>query len=116
MICPYVLQWCAAILWSRAIALFRNSLVESSLAPGLGRGVPSDLIGSLWLERRHWCRLAVAIDGDEGEIAGVGVKPHSCEEILRLHPHSDFHRCPADVVHAGLHDVQVPYVNRLPEI
>src|SRR3954464_4400618 len=116
MICPCLLQWRDANSWSSAIALFRDSFVKPSLTPSLRRGVPSNLIGSLRFERWHWHRLAVEIDGDESEITRVGVKPPSRQQVLRLPPHSDFHRRPADIVHARLHDEQVSDVNRLPEI
>src|SRR3954466_4957502 len=114
MICPCVLHWGAANSWSRAIPLFRNSFVESSLAPGLGRAVPPNLISSLRFERRHRHRLTVAIDRDEGEITRIGVQSHSREKIFGLDPYSDFHRRAADVIHARLHDEQVSDVYRLP--
>src|SRR3954464_7676628 len=116
MICPCVLHWGAANSWSRAIPLFRNSFVESSLAASLGRAVPPNLISSLRFERRHRHRLTVAIDGDEGEITRIGVQSHSRKKIFGLDPYSDFHRSAADVIHARLHDEQVSDVYRLAKV
>src|SRR3982751_4083919 len=113
MICPCVLHWGAGNSWSRAIPLFRNSFVESSLAASLGRAVPPNLISSLRFERRDRHRLTVAIDGDESEITRIGVQSHSREKSFGLDPYSDFHRSAADVIHARLHDEQVSDVYRL---
>src|SRR3954470_6757922 len=115
MTCPCVVHWGAANSWSRAIPLFRNSFVESSLAASLGRAVPPNLISSLRFERRHRHRLSVAIDRDEGEITRIGVQSHSRKKIFGLDPYSDFHRSAADVIHARLHDEQVSHVYRPPE-
>ena len=58
----------------------------------------------------------VAVDGDEGEVAGVGVSPETGDEVLRFNPHSNLHRCPPHKVDARLHDHQIAHVDRLAEV
>src|SRR6266850_1592917 len=52
----------------------------------------------------------------DSEVARVGVSPQSGEQILRLDPHSDLHRCPAHEVDTRLHDDEIADMDRLAEI
>ena len=57
---------------------------------------------------RHECRYVngttVAIHGNEGEIARIGVTASAGQQLFRLDANAYFHRRLTDVIDARLHD------------
>src|SRR5947208_4234608 len=58
---------------ARAVVLFPLTLLETTLSTLFRRFVPTDLVDRFRFDRRNIHRAAVAVHGDEREIAGVRV-------------------------------------------
>lgn len=85
-----------------------TSILRRSMATDLGLGLGN--------EQRDFAWTSSLIDGNERQITRVGMAANTRDEILRFHPHSDFHGRAADVVHARLQDDQLAQVNGLAKV
>src|SRR4051794_35256030 len=92
------------------------SLFEAPAAAFLGGGESSLFLRRFRDDLRDRHRAAVAVDGNEGEVAGVRVAAATGDHVLSFDADADLHRGAAGEVDARLHDDQVPDVDRLAEI
>jgi hypothetical protein len=106
---------CAAVKPASTLLLGRPFL--ESAATALLRGLESPhLILALRYETRNFDWTSVSVDGNEREIARVGVTAKTRLKILGFDSHSDFHRRAPDEIHAALHYHKVAEMDWLAEI